>query len=408
MKKNKLLILFLIIFLDLLGIGIMIPVLAPLFLDPSSAVIPAEWTESTRNIAFGILVAAYPLAQFFGAPILGTLSDQHGRKKVLLGSLLGTAIGYALFAVGIFTHQLWLLFVSRLLDGFTGGNIGVANSAIADMSTPETRTKNFGLVGMAFGLGFVVGPAVGGLLSDSSILPWFNASTPFWFATALSSLNLIFVALFFTETIKKKSIKKIHPFIGFTHLIKAWKMKKLRAIFIVAFLHALGFCFFTQFFPVFLVQKFSLGEASIGIFFAYIGIWIAFSQGFVARIASRFLSPENAMRIGLFGLGAILFAFTLPTQIAILYLIQPIMAIFEGLAFPNSTTLISHLANENDQGEAMGITQSLRALGQAIPPLIAGFLVNISQNLPTYTASALILLAWGIFMISFRPKAIQS
>lgn len=408
MKKNNLLTLFFIIFLDLLGIGIMIPVLAPLFLDPQSAVIPMAWTENTRNIAFGMLVAAYPLAQFFGAPILGTLSDHHGRKKMLLISLVGTAIGYALFAIGLLTHQLWLLFASRLLDGFTGGNIAVANSSIADMSTPETRTKNFGLVGMAFGLGFVVGPSVGGILADSSVVPWFNSSTPFWFAAILSSLNLLLVIFRFQETLKRHTVKKIHPFIGFTHLVKAWKMKNLRAIFMVAFLHALGFCFFTQFFPVFLVQKFSLQEAGIGLFFGYVGIWIALSQGFVARIASRFMKPETAMRISLLGLSMILFAFTLPNTIALLYLIQPIMAVFEGLAFPNSTAIISDLAGEHDQGEAMGITQSLRALGQAVPPLIAGFLVNIGQNLPTYTASALILLAWGIFMISFRPKPFKN
>lgn len=404
-KKNNLFTLFCIIFLDLVGVGILIPVLAPLFLDPTATIIPTAWTEATRNIALGFLIGAYPLAQFFGSPILGTLSDRFGRKKLLSLSLMGTILGYLLFAIGLLTNQLWLLFVSRILDGFTGGNIGVANSAIADMSTPETRTKNFGLVGMAFGLGFIVGPFIGGILADPSIVSWFSSATPFWFAAGLSFINLLLVKFHFEETLKKSVLKKIHAFIGFTHLIKAIRTPKMRMIFIVIFLHSLGFCFFTQFFPVFLVQKFHFQEASIGAMFGYIGLWIAFCQGFVTRVASRYFAPEKVLRVSLLGLSGTLFLITLSGNVAVIYLIQPIMAIFEGLTFPNQTTLVSKLSTEDDQGESMGITQSLRALGQAVPPIVAGFLVSVDQNLPTYAAAALILLAWAVFMISFRSKS---
>ena len=403
-KKNNLFTLFCIIFIDLVGVGILIPVLAPLFLDPSTTIVPAEWSQSTRSIALGFLIGAYPLAQFFGSPVLGTLSDRYGRKKLLSLSLMGTILGYLLFAVGLLTSQLWLLYLSRILDGFTGGNIGVANSAISDMSTPETRTKNFGLVGMAFGLGFIVGPFLGGILSDPSIVSWFGSSTPFWFAAGICTINLLLVEFHFKETFKKSVIKKIHAFIGFSHLAKAVRMQKMRTIFIVIFLHSLGFCFFTQFFPVFLVQKFHFQEAAIGTMFGYIGLWIAFCQGFVTRIVSRFISPEKVLKISLLGLSGSLFLITLSGNVAILYLIQPIMAIFEGLNFPNQTSIVAKLSSEEDQGEAMGITQSLRALGQAVPPIIAGFLVSVDQNLPTYTAAALILLAWAVFMIFFRPK----
>lgn len=403
-KKNNLFTLFCIIFIDLVGLGILIPILAPLFLDPSASIIPAAWTESTRSVALGFLIASYPLAQFFGSPILGTLSDRYGRKKLLSISLMGTILGYLLFAIGLITSQLWLLYVSRILDGFTGGNIGVANSAIADMSTPETRTKNFGLIGMAFGLGFIIGPFLGGILADPSIVSWFNSATPFWFAAGLSFINLLLVKYYFQETLKKSVVKKIHALIGFTHLTKAVRMKKMRTIFIVIFLHNLGFCFFTQFFPVFLVQKFHIQEAAIGLIFGYIGLWIAFCQGFVTRVVSKYISPEKVLRFSMIGLSGSLVLITLSGNIAVIYLIQPIMAIFEGLVFPNETTIVSKLANEDDQGEVMGITQSLRALTQAIPPIIAGFLVSVNQNLPTLTASALILLAWAAFMISFRPK----
>jgi len=186
MKKSNLLILFLIVFLDLVGVGILIPVLAPLMLDTGSQIVPAGWSEATRNLALGILIAVYPLAQFFGAPILGTLSDRYGRKKLLGFSLFGTLIGYILFAVGILTNHLWLLFLSRTLDGFTGGNLSIANSSIADMNAGQKSAKNFGLIGMAFGFGFIVGPFLGGILSDPHLVSWFNHATPFWFAAILS------------------------------------------------------------------------------------------------------------------------------------------------------------------------------------------------------------------------------
>ncbi len=408
MKKHKLLILFLIILLDLIGVGILIPVLAPLMKDPASLIAPAAWSEQTRNIALGLLIAAYPIAQFFGAPVLGTLSDRYGRKPLLQASLFGTMLGYLLFAYGLLTQQLWLLYVSRALDGFTGGNIAVASSAIADTSTPQNRAKNFGLIGMAFGFGFIIGPFLGGIFSDSSLVSWFNPTIPFCFAAALSLFNLFFISFWFDETLQEKTTRAVHPFIGFTHLRKAWSRHKLRTIFLVIFLHSIGFCFFTQFFPVFLVDKFHSPEAQIGTIFAYIGIWIAFAQGFVTRIVSRHFAPAKILPYALVALSLTLFAITLPSGIAGLFLIQPFMAIAEGLCFPNETAVLSNLCSPNEQGEAMGITQSLRALGQAVPPLLAGFLVNIDQNLPTWTAAGLILLAAGIFVIYFRSKPLKS
>ncbi|MFA6024306.1 MAG: MFS transporter [Candidatus Gracilibacteria bacterium] len=404
MKNSKFLTLFIIVFLDLMGIGIMIPVLAPMMLDPMSTLVPTLWTEATRNIALGVLVAVYPLGQFFGAPILGTLSDRYGRKKMLSISLIGTFFGYLLFAVGIVTQQLWLLYFSRALDGFTGGNISVANSAIADMSTDETRAKNFGLIGMAFGLGFVVGPFLGGKLADPSILPWFGPAVPFYFAALLSALSLTLLTFFFKETLKNPTHQRVHLFLGFQHIAKSFHMKHLRSIFLVVFLHALGFCFYTQFMPVFLVQKYEMSSAQIGTLFGFVGIWIALSQGLFTRIAARYLSPQGTLRFSILCLSATLFVVPFIPSVTLLYLSQPFLALFEGLTFPNTTAVVSQISKPSEQGEAMGITQSLRALGQAIPSLVAGFLVTINENLAILTGAVIILLAWIIFVISFKPK----
>jgi DHA1 family tetracycline resistance protein-like MFS transporter len=224
--KNILLTLFVTVFIDLLGVTIIIPITAPLFLDLKNGIMPLDANVFAnagnalpkiikdaidyRTLIYSLLIASFPLAQFFGAPYLGALADKFGRKKVLLLSLIGTLIGYVLFAIGVHYNLLWLLFVSRILDGFTGGNIAIAFSSIADISTPETKTKNFGLIGAAFGLGFIIGPYIGGKLADSNIVNWFNFETPFWTSAILCLINIILVIVFYYETLKIKSTRPIN------------------------------------------------------------------------------------------------------------------------------------------------------------------------------------------------------
>jgi DHA1 family tetracycline resistance protein-like MFS transporter len=210
-RGSNLTTLFLTVLLDMIGVGIVIPILATVILRPDSGVLDPSMTLETRRLVYGLLVAVYPIAQFFGAPLLGALSDRFGRKPILLLSLTGTSIGYLLFALGIGFHSIMILLISRILDGFTGGNISTAMSSIADMSSAQDKAKNFGLIGMAFGFGFIVGPSIGGLLADSSIVSWFTFQTPFWFAAALSAFTVIFTIFRFDETHPSPTYTPIDP-----------------------------------------------------------------------------------------------------------------------------------------------------------------------------------------------------
>ena len=278
--KHPLLAVFMTVFVDLVGVGILIPIF-PQLITPGSpdSILPDGWSPTNGLILLGWLSAAYPIAQFLAAPLLGQLSDKFGRKVVLQLSILGTALGYALFAYGLATKNIPLLFASRILDGITGGNISVAQAAIADISTNKNRAKNFGLIGMAFGLGFILGPYIGGKLADPSVVSWFSAATPFWFAMGLSLFNILLITLFLPETLKIKSNKRIDIAKPFHNIASAFSRPGLRSIMPSSFLFTAGFTFFTTFFGVVLVQKFGFNASNTGDYFAYVGLWIAVVQG---------------------------------------------------------------------------------------------------------------------------------
>jgi len=406
-KKFSILPIFLVVLIDMIGIGIIIPIIGPLFLS-TNILFDASVTLATRTIILGLLIASFPIAQFFGAPLLGALSDKHGRKKLLIISLGGTFIGYILFGVGIVTHNLYLLFISRIIDGFTGGNITIAMSAIADVSNEENKVKRFGLVGMSFGLGIIIGPTIGGILADSHTVSWFNFATPIWFAAILCLTNIILFIFNFEETLTSCKITKVSLLTGFRHLKKAFTYIDLRVMFIFVLLFTFGFSFFTQFFQVFLIEKFHYTERDIGLFFGFMGLCIALGQGLIVRPISKRFKPYQILSISTLVVAISIACMLIPTKAIGLYFIIPFMAIFNGLTMPNMNALISNLTSRENQGEIMGINQSFQSLGMAIPPLLAGFFATINFILPVIVGSALVFVAWIVFMIFFRTQHMKA
>src|SRR3989344_859555 len=402
-KKNfSILPIFLVVFIDLLGIGVVIPILGPLFLG--NELLSESYTFSARTILLGFLIASYSIAQFFGSPILGALSDKYGRKKVLFLSLPGTFLGYLLFGVALLQQNLLLLFVSRIIGGFSGGNLSSVMSSIADLSDEKSKAKNFGLVGMAFGLGFIFGPFIGGKLADPTLVSWFNYATPLWFAAILSLFNMLMVANYFKETSTTRLDTKISMLTGFRNIQKAFTIKNLRVIFIIVFLITLGFNFFTQFFQVLLIEKFSFNQSDIGNLFAFVGIWIAFSQGVLTRVLSKKFSPKQILPFSILFLAISLPLLLLPSKLFYLYAANAVIAIFAGLTFPNYTAIVSGLSAKDSQGEILGINQSIQAIGIAIPPIVAWFIVSIRLYLPIIVSAALMFIAWLVFVMFFKEK----
>jgi len=404
MRRTSLWPLYLTVFIDLIGFSIVLPILPGLFLDSGYGLLPTDTPLVIRTQLLGIMLGLFPLLQIFSAPVLGALADRFGRKPVLVLSLCGTFVGHLLFGLGIVTHQLPTLFVGRAIAALTGGNISVATSAIADVSDEKTRAKNFGLIGMAFGLGFIIGPYLGGRLADSTVVPWFGPDTPFWFAAALTVVNIAWLGLMFRETLRAKQKTVVTLWTGLSQITKAFTIPRLRTMFLVTFLFMIGFNFFTQFYQVYVIERFAATTQQIGDLFGFAGLWLLISQGVLTRIVANRWSAERALSLAQIGSAVALLLVLVPASIPQIYLVIPFVALFNGLAVPNLTSVVSAQADSRSQGEILGMNQSVISLAQALPPILAGSLAGIDARIPLVAASVFTLLGWAVFVFVFQKE----
>ncbi len=397
------------VFVDMLGFGILIPVIPLLLADKASPfyLLPPTMTIRDGYVMLGMLLATFSIAQFISTPILGELSDIYGRKKILTVSLIGTCISYLLFAIGIITHDLPLLFFSRILDGVTGGNISVAQAAIADVTIPATRAKNFGLIGAAFGLGFILGPYLGGKLSDPQLVSWFGASTPFFFAAARSCINVISVMFLLPETLKNPKVRvRIKWTRAISNIFKAFTLPGINVLFVTNFFFQAGFTFFTSFFSIFLLNRFQFTQSNIGDFFSYVGVWIAVTQAVITPRVSMICKEHTVVRYALIGTALAVLGYFLPATWVGLLLVAPFFAIFNGLAQSNALGLLSRNTDASIQGEILGINSSVTAFAQAIPPLLSGYIAaKLTPEAPIVVSAIVMAFAAFIFILFYKPLA---
>ena len=370
-SKRVLPILFGTLLLDMIGIGMVIPIIPILFTDPSSSeFILHGYSQGMQYFIAGLVTALFGLMQFIAAPILGELSDAYGRKKLLTLGVGVLAISQVLFGFGVEIGSLALLLVSRTIAGLAGANFSIAQAAIADVSAPEDRAKNFGLIGAAFGVGFVLGPVLGGWLSNV-----FNdAAVPFWFAGGLGILNLLFISFFLPETrrVAAEARRKFTLLRGVHNIIAAFTDHDARPVYLSSFLYMAGFSFVVSFMGVMLVSRFGFSEAQIGTFFGVVGGWIIFTQLIILRILASKYNEKQILRFSMLTVAASMLAYPFAPSAALLYTIMPFMAIPQGLSMANLNSLVSKSVSADKQGAALGINGSLLAFSQGVVPLFAG------------------------------------
>lgn len=391
-EKTNIRTLFLIVIVEVISFGVLIPIVPLLFTEPSSSffMLPEGLSINHGYVILGVVLGLYPLGQFVSTPILGEISDIYGRKKVIQISVAGTVLASLLFAYGIMVASIPVLVVSRAVNGLTGGLISVAQASIADLSSRKDKSKNFGIIGAAFGTGFLFGPFLGGFLS-SDFSPFFNSYTPFIFAAGLSFLSLLYARFRLVETspMEDKNINWRKPL---TQLSKGLKLEGLRKLYFTNFFYFSGFAFFTTFIPVYLVKEFGFSQFMTGNFFLYIGLLLIFGQGYmVGKIFSR-TAEEKLMPYTLFLTG--FFIFLQPAASTLI----PFMVAVTLFSLNNSVTqialntMISNRATDRDQGLALGTNQSMRALANAFPSMLSGVAAAaFNPSAPLVIAGVLIM-----------------
>ncbi len=395
-------VLFATILLDMIGIGMLIPIIPVIFTDPSSPdFILQGYSTGLQYTMAGLLTALFGLMQFISAPLFGELSDVYGRKKIITFGVGVLAISQLLFGFGIETGSLLILFISRIIAGIAGGNFSVAQASIADITLPEFRARNFGLIGVAVGIGFILGPMLGGFIVSVSG----NAAAPFWFASALGIINVVFISLFLTETHhNRKEEKNFHLWKGIHNIQAAWRDHDARPVYIASFFYTSGFAFFTSFIGILLVSRFGLSESAIGTFFGAVGFWIIITQAVILRIISRRYRERQILRITILVMAFALSLYPFVPSLIWIYSIIPLLAIPNGLTMANMSALVSKSVGPSKQGVALGINGSLMALAQGTIPLLAGFGSGFfGIAMPFITGSCFALASW--YMLFFKKKA---
>ncbi|MDF2577737.1 MAG: Major facilitator superfamily protein 10 Tetracycline transporter-like protein [Chlamydiales bacterium] len=357
----------------------------------------SEVTYAQRTMLLGLLLTSYSIAQFFAAPILGALSDRLGRKKIIILSYIGNCLGYLFCGIGVSLQKVNLLFLGHIVAGLTGANIAVTNSAIADISTHQEKAKNFGLVTMALGIAFIVGPYTGGV-----ILSFFsNVKTiyhpVFFVAAGMAAFNILLVILSFQETLERKRATPLGFLIGIRNIKKAVLSPKLRRLYLIIFLFAFGWTFYSKLSPVYLIEKFQFNQKELGLFFAYFGLWAVLAQGIVLRLVAKHFDCIQILHISSLLLAITLVLLLIPNQTWGIYLLVPFIAIAQGLMQSNSTAIISNTVSKEIQGQTLGIVQSVQSLSKSMAPFFAGIVVALDPRLPIFCGSIAILIGWGLF-----------
>jgi len=395
-KNKPFLFILITAFLSVMGIGLIIPVI-PFIVGKYAGANQIAW-----NV--GLLVSLYSFCQFFAAPVLGALSDKFGRRPILLWCLLGSAIGYILFGIG---GSLAILFIARAIDGITGGDISTVIAYVADVTKPQERGKYFGIVGATIGLGFMIGPSVGGLVSSISL------SAPVFLAAGLTIINMIYGYFVLPESLSYKhrmsdfSLHHLNPFNQLRYILKN---KTLQSLIIIGFFYFLAFSQLISIISVFYKDTLLWTPENLGFYFLIIGAGDIFVQGY---LTGKLLPKFGPIKLLFAGFLITLCAYSINAFIPVFpfaflaYIYMIIYAVGSGLFEPSFGSLLSSVAGPQEQGRIQGASQSMQSIARILGPLTAAFLYEYSHSFP-WILCVILSLIGAMLVFSYKKKITTS
>ncbi|WP_448375404.1 MFS transporter [Fervidobacterium sp.] len=384
-KKKVITTLFFIVLADMLGFGLIIPLL-PYYVKQFGA----------TDLMVGLLSMVYPLGQIFAAPLIGRFSDKVGRKRALLLSVGGTFL--SLLTLG-FARSITVILLSRLIDGLTGGNITVAQSYISDFTDEKNRTKSLGLIGAAFGLGFILGPAIGGFLSK-----W-GFSVPAFFAAGLSFVNLMNIIFLLPDSKPAKSSRQV-PF-TFEELKKTITVPHVGSLIFVKFFYSLGFTMFESSFALFAMRKLNLQLSTTSYVLAYVGLVLVFTQGFLVGKVTKKYEESKIVKMLVFIASPLLVLYSLSPNLITLLLILAPLSVSSALIGVSLSSLVTKSVERDKLGGTLGIFNSVDSLMRIFSPLLGAAVIQyFGPSLLGLFEGILVLIGGLIFLFVFLPRYI--
>ncbi|MCP4330947.1 MAG: MFS transporter [Alphaproteobacteria bacterium] len=387
--------LLLVVFVDVMGQGLILPIVNTLLIDPSSTFLPTGTPQGTRELLYGLLIGIFYVFWFFGAAYISKLSDYIGRKRGIEICLLGALVGYVLTVIAIEASNFYLLLLGRAISGFTAGNQPIAQAALVDISrTDEERTRNMGKVVAASALGLVAGPLIAGLLSDSAVMGRYaTLELPFICATALVFLALVLVLFFYHDARTER--RKID--FGLSEVfLNLWRVRRrptILKISAVFFFAELGLNAFFIYLDDYTIERFQFDTFQNSILMTVFGLVMAFASGVLAGpLSARFRKiPLVAFAVALMAVSLTVFVFN-GIPLLSYFLVVPIVFGF-ALAYPTMLALFSLSAGDDEQGWVMGVSIALFTLGSGIISFAGGAMMTIDARLPFITGIASFVIA---------------
>jgi multidrug resistance protein len=367
---RPLFVIFLTIFVNLVGFGIIVPLL-PFYAE----------TFGASPIVVGLLFAVFSLCQLVAAPVLGDLSDRYGRRPILILSLAGTVVSFVMMALA---QSLTMLFVARIVDGLSGGNISTARAYVADVTEPKDRARAYGLIGAAFGLGFILGPAISGVLSHISY------TAPIWAAAGITLVATAMAWVWLPETVHRTHAGTGMPF---RNLAATMRRPGLRRVLVIDFAYWFAFAVFQTTFALFAAARFGFDAPQTGYFFAAFAVLGAIVQGMLIRPIVNRLGDKPTFMIGLVCAAIGLVASTLTHSPALFALSLVPLALGIGFGHPTMSSLVSRAARDDEQGRVQGAASAVESLGRTIGPVWgSAALQRFGEGMPYWSAAGFLMM----------------
>ncbi len=394
-----------VILFAFIGFSLPLPILPEMFLDAKRSILP-DASLHTKMILLGLVMASFPLGQFFGSPLLGRLSDRHGRKKVILFSLAGTTLGYLITAFAVSVYSVWGMFLGLALCGFCEGNVTIAQSVIADLTHKEEhraeKASLFGWINLFISMGFVIGPLMGGQLADPTVVSWFTFATPFWIAACMTVVGIGIIFFYSKETLQTKSKKEWKLFKA---MWNGMTRPKLKGFMVANFFLALSYFAFFRFFPVFLERQFDFNASMLSYVMVYNSLAIGAGVMWLVPFLSKRLKPVQSLCLFSFLLAISSAVCLIPKSPYALFATLPPVGLCLSVVITYGALLISNTASQQFQGQALGTLTSVQVLAEILTGLAGGPLAAYTTRLPILLGAAMTVVCGLLLFKSIKRES---